>query len=80
MAYPNPATGSTSLLFNAISAVDYNIEISDVDGNVLTRLTGTSGVGLNKIDIDVHNYAPGTYTITLIDTEHVRQSIRLLKE
>ena len=43
VAYPNPATGSTSLLFNATSAVDYNIEISDVDGNVLTRLTGTSG-------------------------------------
>jgi Leucine-rich repeat (LRR) protein len=80
LAYPNPATSNTSLLFNASTATNYSIEISDQNGNVLTRLTGTSAVGLNKIDIDVHSYAPGTYTLTLIDTEHGRRSIRLLKE
>lgn len=80
LAYPNPATSSTSLLFNANTAARYSIEITDQNGNVLTRLTGTSAVGLNKIDIDVHSYTPGTYTLTLIDTEHGRRSIRLLEE
>jgi Leucine-rich repeat (LRR) protein len=80
LAYPNPATNSTSLLFNASTAASYSIEITDQSGNVLTRLTGTSAVGLNKIDIDVHSYAPGTYILTLTGTERGRQSIHLLKE
>ena len=79
-AYPNPATNHTSLLFTTAAPSKYNIEISDPSGNVITRLAGTSSAGLNKIDIDVHNYAPGTYTITLIDSERSRRSIRLLKE
>ena len=79
-AFPNPLTSSTSLLFNATSAANYNIEISDLGGNVLTRLSGTSSIGINKIDIDMHNYAPGTYTITFTNNELGRQSIRLLKE
>jgi len=80
MAYPNPAINSASLLFNSTSSSNYNIEISDLSGNVLTRMTGISAIGLNKVDVDLHTYAPGTYTITLVDTEHGRQSIRLLKE
>jgi hypothetical protein len=47
---------------------------------VLTRLTGISAIGVNKVDIDLHRYAPGTYTITLADVEHGHQSIRILKE
>jgi Leucine-rich repeat (LRR) protein len=80
LAYPNPATSSTSLLFNATTAAGYNVQISDLRGNVLAHISGTASVGLNKVDIDVHLLAPGTYTIVLTDTEHGRQSIRLLKE
>ncbi len=80
MAYPNPATNSVSLLFNSTSSSNYNIEISDLSGNVLTRIAGISAIGLNKVDVDLHCYAPGAYTIALTDLEHGRQSIRLLKE
>ena len=80
VAYPNPATTGTSLFFSAATAVKYDIQISDASGHTLTQLTGTSTIGLNRIDIDLHNYAPGTYTITLTDAGHGRQNIRLLKE
>ncbi|HEV3412202.1 MAG TPA: T9SS type A sorting domain-containing protein [Puia sp.] len=78
--YPNPATTSTSLLFSSNSPAKYAIEIIDLNGHILTQLAGTTTVGINKVDIDLHGYAPGTYTITLIDQEHGRQSIRLSKE
>ena len=80
VVYPNPATSSTSLFFNATAAANYDVQISDFRGNVLSRISGTASVGLNKVDIDVHGLAPGMYTVVLTDTEHGRQSISLLKE
>jgi Leucine-rich repeat (LRR) protein len=79
-AYPNPATSFTRLTFSSTSSSNFTIEISDVTGNILTRMAGMAAAGSNNFDIDLHGYAPGTYVITFSDVEHGRSSIRLLKE
>jgi Leucine-rich repeat (LRR) protein len=79
-AYPNPAHTITSLLFNSGTANNYSIEITDLSGKKLNVIAGTSVPGLNKVDIDVHGYAAGIYTITIIDEEYGRRSVQLSKE
>jgi Leucine-rich repeat (LRR) protein len=79
-AYPNPATGRTSLLFNSEKVATYTIRITDAGGKLMTLLAGTATIGLNKIDISLQGYAPGSYVITLDDEQHGRRSIQLIKE
>jgi Leucine-rich repeat (LRR) protein len=78
--YPNPARNTTSLLFNAGVPGKYSIEVTDLSGKKMSRLTGTSIKGLNKVDIDLHAYAAGIYTLTITDEEHSRRTLQLRKE
>jgi Leucine-rich repeat (LRR) protein len=79
-AYPNPAHAMTSLVFNSRAASNYSIQITDLSGKKLSEIVGTSISGLNKVDIDVHGYAAGVYTITIIDEEYGRRSLQLNKD
>jgi len=68
-AYPNPAHGVATLVFNTTTAGQYFITIRNVStGSVSTFLEGESTVGQNVIYQNIQNYAPGIYIITLIDS------------
>jgi Leucine-rich repeat (LRR) protein len=68
-AYPNPAHGIATLVFNESTAGQYIITIRNVStGSVSTVLEGESAAGQNVIYQNIQNYAPGMYVITLIDS------------
>jgi Leucine-rich repeat (LRR) protein len=80
LAYPNPAVSNTSIIFQSAGAAPYTIRITDASGKLMAQLAGMSAVGSNKIDLDVHSFASGAYTVTITDEVHGRRSIQLLKE
>lgn len=78
--YPNPARNSTSLIFNSTVVGKYSVDVFDVSGRRVERLAGVSGIGLNKIELDLKGLSGGVYTIIVTDKEHGRRNLRLVKE
>lgn len=63
---PNPASGTTAIYFDLISAANAKLTISDVSGKVIETMTlGNLPAGSHVKDIDVSNYASGMYYYTL---------------
>ncbi len=63
--YPNPASTSISLLFNAITENDIVYSITDMTGKIIVKSTIQPYVGINNKEINVSNFDNGFYTITL---------------
>jgi hypothetical protein len=80
MAIPNPASSATTVFFNSSGQTPYSILISDVSGRVVSRLAGVSNSGVNKVDVDLHDYPAGVYILTLKDAAAGGRSIRIVKE
>jgi hypothetical protein len=78
--YPNPTQNEISLLFNAGTPGKYSIEVTDLSGKTISRLTGTSVKGLNKVNLDLHEYAAGIYTLTMTDEDHGRRTLKVSKD
>ncbi len=80
LIYPNPARNSTSLLFNSVTAGRYIVRIVDGAGRILKQISGVSAVGMNKVDLSVQRWGTGVYTVIIMDEEHGRRSVRMIKE
>jgi hypothetical protein len=80
LVYPNPVRGSASLLFAATNQVRYAIKVTDQNGKNLSELTGTTLVGSNKVDIDLHTFAAGVYTISVAINGVIQQSLQVNKK
>jgi Secretion system C-terminal sorting domain len=63
--YPNPASTSISLLFNAITENDIVYTITDMTGKIVAKNTIQPYVGINNKEISLSNFDNGLYTITL---------------
>ncbi|HTB51257.1 MAG TPA: T9SS type A sorting domain-containing protein [Ferruginibacter sp.] len=68
LAYPNPAHGTTSIIFVTPTAGAYSIEIRDLSGATVASINGASVAGTNIIPLYVRGFAPGIYILTLIDS------------
>ncbi len=64
--YPNPATDNTSVEIHvAEQKVDYNLNVYNTSGQRVHNRTLSLGQGEHTVDIDLSQYAQGTYFITL---------------
>jgi len=75
--YPNPAKTHSTFVFTATGK--YTIEVTDMSGKILQTKSATTTKAQNTIELNVSNYAPGIYLVTVID-EKQRSSIKLNKE
>lgn len=80
LLYPNPARDKTTLLFNAIKAGGYSIQLTDISGKVLLTIKGFAVAGENKVKLDVNKYAKGIYIINFITEGTAKVSLKLNKE
>jgi hypothetical protein len=78
--YPNPVHGMASVLFNAVGAGKYSIQVVDAQGRRLQVYNGVSVAGINKVDIDMGAYTAGTYTIVVTDAVIGSRSFLVTKE
>ncbi|MEO8087918.1 MAG: T9SS type A sorting domain-containing protein [Bacteroidota bacterium] len=69
-AYPNPTSGIVTLKFGAMEEKKYELQISDVTGNILNTIKGTSVKGINSIDLNLVNYSKGIYLIKINTSDH----------
>lgn len=63
-AYTNHG-GGVVVVFNAGGIRDYTLDIYDVRGRKLNRVSGTSANGVNQTDVHVENFSDAIYMITL---------------
>ncbi|MFK7922318.1 MAG: T9SS type A sorting domain-containing protein [Bacteroidia bacterium] len=64
---PNPAHESISLEMELKLSGDYQIEVRDIFGKLISRQSQAFGAGVNAIDLDVQTLAAGIYTCQVID-------------
>jgi Leucine-rich repeat (LRR) protein len=67
--YPNPARDLTILTFHSFTNSFYEIEVSDLSGKIVRRISGKASIGENSISIDCNAFAKGAYNVTLIVSE-----------
>ena len=78
--YPDPVTNDAVVQFNSFKASDYSLEVTDVTGRVLEIKTGKVSTGENKIVINLSEYTPGMYMVSLSDTQHEKRMVKVSKE
>ena len=78
--FPNPANKLATVIFNTNKSGKYALELTDVSGKLLKKITGESIAGENSIAIDVSRYPRGMYLVVLTNDEHGRKAVKLYKE
>ncbi len=63
--FPNPASGSTTLRFNALVAGSYSWKVTDMLGKTLFASEGTYSTGTHEARIDVRGWAKGVYFVRI---------------
>jgi Leucine-rich repeat (LRR) protein len=66
-AYPNPAHGVATVVFNTTISGQYYIQIESMSGGMNSFSEGTATAGQNIVYVNIENYPPGIYIITLND-------------
>ncbi len=64
--FPNPASGSVSLVFNSAVASKANITVYNMVGQAVTSVDNTLVSGNNTLKLDVSNYTSGIYFVSTI--------------
>lgn len=77
--YPNPTTNECLLQLNSTLAGKYVITITEQSGKTIKVMNCLCVKGINKIKIDMHNYARGVYNIILSDGNQKKQNVSLEK-
>lgn len=75
---PNPALNNTMAMFTIGKAGKYVIELADLTGRLLQTTPVIANAGANQVNINLHNYANGTYLVSLTGDE-IRKTIKLVK-
>ena len=77
--YPNPGNSEVTLEFHLNSSSSVQLEVSDLTGTTVKRSNiGFYKKGNNKIKLNITDYAPGTYFISLI-TQNEKLNYKLIK-
>lgn len=77
--YPNPASNSIFVSYDALTTGSYVFEISDVSGRAIITETKTLQVGLNEITFDISNITTGLYLISA-KSEAGIQKVKFVKQ
>jgi hypothetical protein len=79
MLMPNPVSDIATVLFDAATSYPFTMELTDVNGKTLLIKKGISTVGSNNEHFNVHDFAAGTYFVTLIDNTGQRKTVKMMK-
>jgi hypothetical protein len=63
--YPNPSSGSISVVFDAKANQDYYVTVYNVFGQQMITQKGVTDNGLNKSTLSLDDFAEGTYIVTI---------------
>ncbi len=77
--YPNPAGNIANLSFTSVVAGKYTVQITDLSGRIIRQQNEVSLAGMNKLTVDLHNFAAGTYTLTITTTSNEKANIKFTK-
>ncbi|TAH40930.1 MAG: T9SS type A sorting domain-containing protein [Bacteroidetes bacterium] len=78
--FPNPAGSSTGLNFYADSKNTYAMIMTNLSGQVIWERTFSSEIGLNHIEIELGDQAPGMYLLNLMSSGDQGAKLRLIIE
>ena len=78
--YPNPTTGNTYLIFNALKEEKLSIMIIDASGKTLLKKEIVTAKGANKILLDLSRLIPGDYLVNMINETHEQQTLKIIKQ
>jgi hypothetical protein len=62
--YPNPASGSVTVKFDATNA-DYAVAITDLSGRQVAARTITNANGSQTVEMPIEGLATGNYLVTV---------------
>ena len=79
VVYPNPAIEKATLKFYSTSISDYNFEITDVLGQIVSIKNGKSIEGINMVEIDLNTFSKGIYILNLMIDDQSEQ-LRMVVE
>lgn len=66
VVYPNPATNEIQINLNSIDVMNFEIEVSNLEGHILKSLySGSTSEGQNKITADMSGLMPGFYLLVV---------------
>ncbi|MCX6273724.1 MAG: HYR domain-containing protein [Bacteroidetes bacterium] len=71
--YPNPATEKATVKFTATTAVQYQLNMTDVLGQNVLSTKGTGTEGINMVDLDLNNLAKGVYMLNIMSGDNNEQ-------
>ncbi len=78
-AWPNPATGSTDLLFSCGGGLDLTISLLDATGReVRSWQQVTTAPGIQRRALDLIGLAPGAHLVRIMDTNGKASTCRLV--
>lgn len=77
--YPNPTKGSSVLELNTENESKFTISVVDIQGQILNQFNQDVFVGINKIDLNTTNFAPGVYQIVMSNSKG-HHSMKLIIE
>jgi hypothetical protein len=77
--YPNPTSDNVDVTFNASSEAVINVLVYDMMGREVYNTKMAAIAGTNKTSIEMSNYAPGCYTLVIINGEE-KTSSRIIKQ
>lgn len=79
--YPNPATESVNITFNAINNFNAQISISDITGKTRMLIFQPINKGENKINTTISTLESGTYILSILDNKGkaYHQKIQIIK-
>jgi hypothetical protein len=63
---PNPATGSSAILLNLATESDVRIELTDLNGKLITSGTYTNLSGAQSISMDLNGLSAGIYAVNIL--------------
>ncbi|MFN4951467.1 MAG: T9SS type A sorting domain-containing protein [Flavobacteriales bacterium] len=66
---PNPAAGSSAILLNLATESDVNIELTDLNGKLITSGTYTNLSGAQSISMDLNGLSAGIYAVNILVNE-----------
>jgi hypothetical protein len=68
--YPNPTSDEINIDLTAQIKGDVNIEIYDYSGKLVLSIVFVTENGMNKLNVDMNDYATGIYTVRLINQDY----------
>jgi len=77
--YPNPTSEDVDVVFNASTDATVNIAIYDLIVREVYSTKMAAITGINNTNIEMSNYAPGYYTLVILNGDE-RTTSRIVKQ